>query len=438
MNRLKSFIKLIFGENEDYSVENRLYISALIIGIAFGFIGTFTNYILLDSLSTILIPFIETLILCVFYYFVRIKGYFKQLAFPIIIFAFTGLGLVWYSNGGIDGSNDIIFIVTFILAIIMVQGKKRIYVLIIFVFVKSVLYFIQLYRPDLILPFPSEKARWMDLYSTSLYTSLIIYLIINFLHRNYTRERNKVEDSKKELLVMNQKLKELNDIKDILFSIISHDLRSPFNSIIGFSKLLVQNSAKYDTEHVKKIAGNINITANETYLMLDNLLKWSRIQKEMDKTEFIRCNLQSTVDESNTMYKNSALIKNITIKNLIDPEIFIFCDEEMTKTISRNLLVNAIKFTQLGGSISISAIKNEKMVEIIFADSGIGISEDRLPELFDIKKNKSTRGTSSEKGTGLGLHLCKILVEKQGGKIRVESKLDKGSKFIFTLPQYLD
>jgi signal transduction histidine kinase len=436
MKRLKDIVRFLFGENENYSLENRLFISALIIGMLLGIIGSATNFILLDSVIAIIIPILASLLLGGFYYFVRFKSVFKPLAFPIIVSAYIGLAFIWYFNGGMNGSNDFVFIVAFILGIIMVERKSKIYVFLLFITIKSILYFIQLYRPELIAQFPNENARWLDVYTTSLYTSFIIYLIINFLHRNYTQERLKVVKSKKELLATNLKLKESNETKDMLFSIISHDLRTPFSSILGFSKLLVQNTDNYDSEKIIRLARNINNTANETFLLLENLLKWSRLQNESIKPDFVKLNLYSIVEELYSIFSNLAINKKITINNEINPDIFVFCDEEMIKTVLRNLVINSIKFTEDEGLVEISATEFDKYIEVVVSDNGVGISADRIPELFNTLKINSTTGTGSEQGTGLGLHLCKALVEKQGGKIRVDSKSGEGSKFSFTVEKF--
>jgi len=436
MDKIKKIIKFILAENEDFTLEQRLFISALIIGILMGIIGTVTNFILLDSLIAILVPSFMAFILICFYYFVRIKLLFKPLSLPIIICAYFGLSVIWYHNGGMDGSNDIIFIVSFILGLIIVEKKKKVFILFFFIAIKSSLYFVQLYRPELIGSFPSEKARWLDVFSTSLYTTFLIYLIINFLHRNYTQERFKVEQSKKELIDLNIKLKESNDTKDMIFSIISHDLKSPFNSIIGFSDLLVNNLEKYDKTNIHTLATNINNAANETYLLLENLLKWASLQKGLLTPEYKKFNLLKIVDETCHLYLEIAKNKSIAININILDTIHINADLEITKTILRNLIANAIKFTDTNGNIFLSAIENDKEVEIKISDDGVGIAKERIPELFTIQKNNTTRGTANEKGTGLGLHLCKALIEKQGGTIEITSETGKGSTFSFTVAKF--
>jgi len=214
-HKIKDAIKFLFAEGEDISLEQRLFIAALIIGILLGIIGTITNLILMEVLSSIIIPIFISIILILFYYFVRVKRYFKQLAFPIIIFSYVGLAVIWYFNGGMNGSNDFVFIVALMLGLIMVEYKLKIVVLLFFMALKTVLYLIQLFHPELITSFPSETFRWWDIYITFIYTSILIYLIVNFLHRNYARERFNVEESEKKFRV------HIENSFDVIFTLSS-------------------------------------------------------------------------------------------------------------------------------------------------------------------------------------------------------------------------
>lgn len=438
MNRIKSAIRFIFGENESYSLEQRLFISALIIGILLGFIGTITNFILLDELVPIIIPSAVSLILVVFYYLVRFRGHFKLLTIPIILFSNIGLAFIWYFNGGMDGSNEFIFIIALMLGLLMVEQKHKIGLLIFFIILKTFLYSIQLYKPELITGFPTQKARWLDVYTTSIYISFLIYLIINFLHKNYMLERHKVEESKKELQELNLKLNESNNTKDLFFSIISHDLKSPFNSIIGLSEILTHNIDNFDKEKIQQIADNINKSANETYLLLENLLKWSRLQRGIIIPNFRNYSLSKIIDDLCLLYRELAKSKEISIITKIPDDFAIYCDEEIIKTVLRNLIANAIKFTEPKGRIILSATDTNGLVEIKVSDSGVGIASDKLPELFLINKSNSTKGTSNESGTGLGLHLCRALMETHGGRIWVESELGKGSSFYINVNRFIE
>ena len=249
-------------------------------------------------------------------------------------------------------------------------------------------------------------------------------------------ERKKAEQALKE---SEAKLRESNLTKDKFFSIIAHDLKSPFNTMLGFSNLLVDKFDQYNTLEQKKFIDILNQDIQNTYELLENLLLWSRSQRGALDFNFEKENLYLLAVESFNLLNQSAVNKSITIINRIPENIYVYADKDMLATVIRNLISNAIKFTPQGGEIVLHAcIKSDenkkKHVEISVSDNGIGIEKEKLDQLFKISENVSTKGTEGESGTGLGLILCKEFVEKHGGKIWVESEFSKSSKFIFTIP----
>jgi len=257
--------------------------------------------------------------------------------------------------------------------------------------------------------------------------------------RNIT-ERKKNQEI---LLINMEKQRQLNATKDKFFSIIAHDLRGPFNSMLGFSKLLVEQYDTYTTEKQKEFLSIMQTSIKNTYKLLENLLLWSRSQRGMIEFSLKTESLFLLSNEVVEVLKPSTDEKEITILNEISANIYINTDKNILSVIFRNLINNAIKFTQKGGTIEIGVETRHQLVsgapalyltEIYVKDNGVGIAKDKQKELFDVSKNKSTKGTNNESGTGLGLILCKEFVEKHGGKIWIESEIGKGSKFIFTLP----
>ena len=236
------------------------------------------------------------------------------------------------------------------------------------------------------------------------------------------------------------KLIEANKTKDKFLSIIAHDLKSPFNSMLGFSSLLNDNFNEYSTEEIKKFFAAIHFGIKNTYKLLENLLLWSRTQIGGIDFNPEKINLYLTSVDSIKLLNQLSEDKTIIIKNQISENLYINADKYMISTIIRNLISNAIKFTPKGGEITINTNKirdknNRKFTEILIADNGVGISKEMQLRLFDISKNTSTAGTENEKGTGLGLILCKEFTEKHNGKIKVESKEGSGSVFSFTIPK---
>jgi len=231
-----------------------------------------------------------------------------------------------------------------------------------------------------------------------------------------------------------ENLLELNATKEKLFSIISHDLRSSLGSVLSYSDILLENLDQYSVTKIRQFVNDIYQSSKNTFELLENLLDWSRLQTERLTQRKETHNLKTNIDNICQLYGEIAKKKKISLQNNIQPEVFIYCDIDMTKTVLRNLISNAIKFTNAGGLVSVNFIQNDTNIEIQVMDSGVGIKAENIPNLFSIVKSISTPGTNNEKGTGLGLMLCKDLIEKQGGKIWVESEFGKGSTFKFTLP----
>ncbi len=233
-----------------------------------------------------------------------------------------------------------------------------------------------------------------------------------------------------------EKLKELNATKVKFISILAHDLKNPFNAILGFSDLIVKNFHKYDGEKIKNLVGIIHSTSKNTYNLLVNLLEWSSSQS--NKTQFrpVKLKLLEVVNDCYQLIKSNATQKNIDIRIDINSDVFVLADREMLKTVLRNLLTNSVKFTPVNGKVGLFTNLHENMVEICVSDNGIGIDAKTQKTLFKIGETQSRNGTEGEQGTGFGLLLCKEFVEKNGGKLWVESEPKKGSRFIFTVPLF--
>ncbi|MBN2274695.1 MAG: HAMP domain-containing histidine kinase [Bacteroidales bacterium] len=220
-------------------------------------------------------------------------------------------------------------------------------------------------------------------------------------------------------------------------SIIAHDLRSPFISII-YALDLVRNSLNdHSINEIENIIDQASGNANNTLTLLDDLLAWIFSQNKEKSFNPVKINVQELVMDEIKCASTSAVQKQLSLHYSIAPDLNVAADIQMVKTILRNLIGNAVKYTNSGGEISISASENNQFVEIAVRDNGIGISPGAQKSLFKLDTIYSTKGTNNEKGTGLGLLLCKEFVEIHGGYIRVESEPGKGSKFTFTLPHYI-
>jgi signal transduction histidine kinase len=222
--------------------------------------------------------------------------------------------------------------------------------------------------------------------------------------------------------------------KNKIFSIIAHDLRSPFNTILGCSELLLDSIEGKDTEEAYKYSKIVHSTAQNSLVLLDNLLNWSKLQTLQSNFNTQKIILSAVINEIMELFSSAATIKKIELVHHGSDDIEIYTDIDILKTVLRNMVSNAIKFTKVGGKVSIMAKKEQCNVEITISDNGIGISERNMDKLFSIETNKWTFGTSDEKGSGLGLPLCKEFIEKLGGSIYVKSIEGEGSEFKLTLP----
>jgi signal transduction histidine kinase len=274
------------------------------------------------------------------------------------------------------------------------------------------------------------------------------------LEKNYVNSNTGVL-SEKNLITRLQEMERLNSSLEILLehrtaklteiistngkflTIIAHDLRSPFSSIIGILELLKMNLKELTKAEIEEYVEIGYKSANNTLVLLDNLLVWAVSQNKEKNFKPIKINLLHLLRQEIESLKTLAGQKSIVINDLIDEEINVTPDLQMIKTILRNLISNAIKYTNANGEITINAHEINQYVEISVKDNGIGMSHDVRKKLFKIDYLHSIPGTNDEKGTGLGLLLCKEFVELHGGNISIESETGKGSTFAFTVPHYL-
>jgi PAS domain S-box-containing protein len=228
-------------------------------------------------------------------------------------------------------------------------------------------------------------------------------------------------------------LENLNATKDKFFSIIAHDLKNPFNAILGFSRILFNDYQELNDEEILKFIRAIRDSAENAFKLLQNLLVWSRIQTgHVDYSPEI-CSLSLIVKETLALLKPQAITKDIAVSSSVDPSVQVLVDENMIKTIFRNLLSNAIKYTHAGGRVDVKVTENHREVLVEIIDNGIGMSPALISRLFSVGESTERPGTANEMGTGLGLILCKEFLEKHGSPLSVRSEVGQGTTFSFTL-----
>lgn len=232
-------------------------------------------------------------------------------------------------------------------------------------------------------------------------------------------------------------IKQLLDDKNKFFSIIAHDLRGPFNGIIGLSELLLENDNQLNNKETNEFIQLINQSSKSAFSLLDNLLTWAQSQTGSIQFTPKKLEINSIIDKTIHLLENIAKTKNINIRSEIEPKQFMVGDKNMLETVFRNLISNAIKFTNTNGEVIVSMIKEKDRMVFSVQDNGIGIPAGKIANLFAINKRNTTSGTNDETGTGLGLMLCKDFIEKHGGQIWVKSQPGKGSVFSFSIPNNL-
>ncbi|MEM8965811.1 MAG: ATP-binding protein [Bacteroidota bacterium] len=241
---------------------------------------------------------------------------------------------------------------------------------------------------------------------------------------------DKLQQQQQQLESKNQDLSRLNQLKDKLLSVISHDFRSPLNSLKGIINIL--DSGGLSPHEIPQLFGTLSTTVDNTTNMLDNLLKWTRNQMSGIRVTPEQFTLSKTITEVIGIQTTIAEKKGVTLKKKVDAAISVYADPEMIRLVIRNLVSNATKFTDKGDTITIEVQQQNQQVLVTVSDTGVGISPEDMKKLFHLN-NHTTYGTANEKGTGLGLVLCREFVEGNGGNIWVESELDQGTTFFFTL-----
>ncbi|MFA5012247.1 MAG: tetratricopeptide repeat-containing sensor histidine kinase [Ignavibacteria bacterium] len=280
-----------------------------------------------------------------------------------------------------------------------------------------------------------ERERYFILSAAG--TVVILVILLGILLRN--RVLNKINKQLKENsdLISEQKtkLEEVNASQNMFFSILSHDLRNPFNGILGFLNILKNDFDNLSINEKKQYIDYVNISANQVFKLIEKLLELSRLKDGRYQFKLENVNIREITEQVLQLQRTNTLNKKVSLVNNIAENIFIYADKVSVDTILRNLTDNAIKFTPAGGNVSLEAEVKDGNVVIYVKDSGVGMDINDMKNIFRLDKRIISKGTNDEKGTGLGLYVCKEMIERMNGNIKVESIIGKGSTFIVTLPK---
>lgn len=366
----------------------------------------------------------------------------KQYKKEIIVFAlvsYIGVLMNYFNNSGTLGPSLFLLFLTLQFLLTVSPSKYNRVWIIVHILVATILICIEYSYPDLAPnTYSSRFDRYFDILTTFVACILFVHFITAYLKRYYTNERRISQErlsailkQNEHILQQNAELERLNDEKNKMFSIISHDLRSPVDSIRGYLEVLSNNIL--DPDEKKEIEVELLGQVKYTSDLLQNLLYWSKTQMKGVNVKLVPLKLIDMVDDARNFKLAGAAKKEIKMTYAISRDIEVIADKDMLKIVLRNLVMNAIKFTPAGGEIAIKAIREGDFAVISVKDTGIGIPESKKNELFTLRSG-STFGTNDEKGIGLGLVLCKEFVEYQNGKIWFDSIPGSGATFYISLP----
>jgi len=450
-------IKFITGDPEEFCLQHRILNATLLAGAMIFLLVIITDSILqLYWLTRVLNLISFILFISLFFYSRKTKKskIAEIVAFTFLVVVFTPV--MWIVNGGTLGSFQY-FIPFFIVGIHVSTSLNTKRILIPLLIAITVLLIVAEYLfPDLVINYHSSFERYTDLLSGFFISLTGIYIFAN-VYFNQIQEANgqlraqnmQLSKSREEVIVQQKRIKiqnleleeknytleELNRTKDLFLSIISHDLRSPFNSLLGLTEILILNKEKIQNPEMIRLVDSIHESAEQAYKLVLNLLEWSKLQSNRIEYTPVLLNLKRAVTSNIELIKIQAENKGIDISFEEGSEgCYVNADENMVNTIIRNLISNAIKYTRSGGKIAIQCSCTGEWCSVSVKDTGIGIPVDMLKQILNTEERVSTKGTLGEIGTGLGLVLCKEFAQRNNGKIDAQSEVKKGSTFTLILP----
>ncbi|MEJ5996294.1 HAMP domain-containing sensor histidine kinase [Pedobacter sp. Du54] len=418
--------KRLVGEPELFSLEERIFNTVCIIAFV-----TMCFEVPFNLIIGLMVP----ASLCIFgvffsaylYYLSRFKRK-SSIGIQLFCFVCNLLFVVnYFFNSGIFGPNLLLFLLAlFLVVTIIPKNQFKIWVTLNLISVFTLLVLEYLYPELAKNVYDSNLSKAIDFAITYFVAVLLIYFTINYIRKNYDTEKKAVLD--RNIAIENQKLEleRLNSEKDKLFSIVTHDLRTPLNSIQSYLELL--SMSELDEDERKILKKRLLEITKDTSAMLTNVLSWSKTQMEGTHAELISLKVKNALISGLSIERNLSLKKGVNFEIACDDDLAIIADKNMFELVLRNLVNNAIKFTSSGGLVRISATKKDSECHIVVKDNGLGIDPKQQEKLFQLKA-ASTYGTNNERGVGVGLLLCKEFTDLQGGKIGFESKLGEGSSF---------
>ena len=446
-NIIKAYKKLIFGEDKSFDVQKKVFLLITHITIIIGLVGVAVDIILDLGFFLTLVTILTVLLVVYFHIIVRRSTLKVKYSVALFIITLVVFPFLWIYNGGYDGNNIILIFVYFIVMVTILPPKLRLTAFVTYTLMIIGLTITHYYYPNLVTHYEDSYHRFIDLMLGYVMYLILAFSIQSLILRNYEIERgransqndqlNNVVDqlnqAKAQLENSLKSIKELNSAKDRFVSVLSHDLRSPFQGILGITKTLESDYSSFNDHEKKYFIGQVNKSLDKLYGFLEELLLWGRIQSSAIELKKEPHNIKSLLSQTLLLFSEIKDKKKIIVKIYCDESLKFNLDKEMISVVLRNLLSNSIKFSPVGSQIDIAAeIINEQLI-IKVKDNGIGISDEYKSKLFKLDEIVSTSGTDGEQGTGMGLILSNDIIKKHNGSITVESKEGKGTTFTVIL-----
>ncbi len=439
---MKNFIDRLLGVSTEFEVRKRIYISTLLAGMLLTFFGGMMNLLLGLNPFSYIMPFLSLMVFALFYSITRKRelndfSYRLGLGFTLFIF----YPVISFMNGALLGGAHYFFAFFWVIAVAVLPGPKKSFLIAYALVVLGMLAVDYLY-PELASTYESRQVRYVDIAISLIMLLAGIYVALNIVMRAYDatnltleKKNKELESVQEELTQKNEDLAIINQTKDKFFSIIAHDLRGAFNPMLGFSDLLKSRYETLNEDQKKKYLDLINLSIHNTYDFFENLLEWSRTQRGAIEVLPVHENIPVLVEEVLGVVNLMADKKEISLEVQVLDDLYFEVDKYIFTTVLRNLMTNAIKYTPHHGVVKLRAeVCSQECLNVSVEDTGVGMSQEQVATLFQLSENTSSKGTDNEPGTGLGLVLCKDLVDKHKGGIGVESQPGEGSVFRFTIP----
>lgn len=420
-------LHFLLGDKNHVSIEGRIHNGVSIMVLMLLSISIAWNIFMGMGMITYVSLGVFLVIYSIIYYYGINKNIHNY--YIMISSIFLCLGILWFTADGIHGSTPIFILISSPVMIFLTKFKHHYKILlsILVLFIGSLI--IQNIFPNFILPYPSDEARQSEIIFASIIGITVAVFFASYLKSNYDYEYQKLEQNK-------ELLQEANATKDLFFSIIAHDLRSPFNGILGLSELLAKQS-DMPKEKQRQLSQALYDSSSQTYQLLNNLLDWARLEQGVMKPENETFSFQAIMLELSSEFDTILQQKSINLHIKSSDDDQLFTDKNMLSLLLRNLISNAIKFSHKGGDIDIECKKSTQYCIIRVQDYGIGMDEEIQKHLFELNNAGNRVGTRGEKSIGLGLiiskKICKILdaelsissQEKQGSRLEIKFKNQK-------------